>query len=220
MICCANFVPVKVRISYNFDLVLSQGHVCFRFIPLEAWAERGKYLTKLNTAVENLWRTKSYWDFTDIWILIPVRDSIYNAIDSFPCRIELELNKQSPFAVALIAEKRSPLTWLTSAGIRSLAVLISFLNTSSFLVNILFASSKLLLIRTLKADNSWSFAYIVKESNLLLPELEIRNEDFLEISWALHDVVSEKVSPRYVSQQEINNKSHATFNLNFAGFFG
>ena len=58
MICCANFVPVKVRISYNFDLVLSQGHVCLRFIPLEAWAERGKYLTKLNTAVENLWRTK------------------------------------------------------------------------------------------------------------------------------------------------------------------
>ena len=65
-----------------------------------------------------------------------MRDSIYNARDSFPCRrIELELNKQSPFAVALIAEKRSPLTWLTSAGIRSLAVtLISFLNTSSFLV--------------------------------------------------------------------------------------
>ena len=43
--------------------------------------------------------------------------------------------------------------------------------------------------------------------NLLLPELEISNEDFLEISWALHDVVSEKVHPRYVSQQDINDKS-------------
>lgn len=42
----ANFVPVKVRISYNFDLALSQRHVCLRFLPLEAWAERGKYLTK------------------------------------------------------------------------------------------------------------------------------------------------------------------------------
>ena len=53
----------------------------------------------------------------------------------------------------------------------------------SFLVNILFASSKFSLIRrTLKVDNSWSFAYIVKQSNLLLPEPEIRNEDFLEIS--------------------------------------
>ena len=97
------------------------------------------------------------------------------ARDSFLCRriiIELELNKQSLFAVALIAEKHSPLTWLTSAGIkhvakssrgrfwriRSLAVLISFLNTSSFLVNILFVSSKFSLIRrTLKEDNSWSF---------------------------------------------------------------
>ena len=53
----------------------------------------------------------------------------------------------------------------------------------SFLVNILFASSKFSLIRrTLKVDNSWSVAYIVKQSNLLLPEPEIRNEDFLEIS--------------------------------------
>ena len=52
--------------------------------------------------------------------------------------------------------------------------------------------------------------------NLLLPELEISNEDFLEISWALHDVVSEKVHPRYVSRQDINDKSR---NLNFAGFF-
>ena len=69
-------------------------------------------------------------------------------------------------------------------------------------------------------DNSWSFAHIVKQSNLLLPEPEIRNEDFLEISWALHNVVSEKVRPGYVSQQEINDKSHATFNLNFTGFFG
>ena len=79
------------------------------------------------------------------------------ARDSFPWRrIELELNKQSPFAVALIAEKHSPLTWLTFAvikhvakssrgrfwRIRSLAVLISFLNMSSFLVNILFAFAK------------------------------------------------------------------------------
>ena len=53
----------------------------------------------------------------------------------------------------------------------------------SFLVNILFASSKFSLIRRiLKVDNSWSVAYIVKQSNLLLPEPEIRNEDFLEIS--------------------------------------
>ena len=56
--------------------------------------------------------------------------------------------------------------------------------------------------------------------NLLLPEPEIRNEDFLEISRAFHDVVSEKERPRYVSQQEINDGSHATFNLNFAGYFG
>ena len=122
------------------------------------------------------------------------------ARDSFPWRrIELELNKQSPFAVALIAEKHSPLTWLTSAvikhvakssrgrfwRIRSLAVLISFLNMSSFLVNILFAFAK----KNIKADNFWSFAYIVKQRQVLLPEPEIRNEDFLEISWALHDVV-------------------------------
>ena len=53
----------------------------------------------------------------------------------------------------------------------------------------------------------------------LLPEPEIRNEDFLEISWALHNIVSEKVHPLYVSQEEINDKSHVTFNLNFAGFF-
>ena len=44
------------------------------------------------------------------------------ARDSFPCRrIELELNKPSPFAVALIAEKHSPLTWLTSAVIKHVA---------------------------------------------------------------------------------------------------
>ena len=36
IICCANFVPVKVRISYKFDLALSQRHVCLRFIPSEA----------------------------------------------------------------------------------------------------------------------------------------------------------------------------------------
>ena len=88
-------------------------------------------------------------------------------------------------------------------------------------MNIVFASSKFSLIRrTLKAGNSWLFEYTVKQSNQLLPEPEIRNEDFLEISCALHDEVSEKVHPRYVSQQEINDKSHATFNLNFAGFFG
>ena len=122
------------------------------------------------------------------------------ARDLFPCRrIELELNKQSPFAVALIAEKHSPLTWLTSAGIkhvaksswgrfwriRSLAVLISFLKHLAFS----WIFSLPLLRRTLKADNSWSFAYIVKQRQVLLPEQEIRNEDFLEISWALHDVV-------------------------------
>ena len=135
-ICWANFVPVKVRISYNFDLALSHCYVCLPFIPLEAWAERGKYFTKHGCG-----------DLSN--------------------------------TVALIAEKCSPLTWLTSAGIKhmakssrgrfwrikSLAVLILFLNTSSFLVNILFAYSKFSLTRrTLKADNSWSFAYIVKQS--------------------------------------------------------
>ena len=123
------------------------------------------------------------------------------ARDSFPWRrIELELNKQSPFAVALIAEKHSPLTWLTSAvikhvakssrgrfwRIRSLAVLISFLNTC---LAFSWIFSLPLLRRTLKADNFWSFAYIVKQRQVLLPEPEIRNEDFLEISWALHNVV-------------------------------
>ena len=53
---------------------------------------------------------------------------------------------------------------------------------------------------------------------ILLPEPEIRNEDLLEISRAFHDVDSDKVRPRYVSQQEINDRSHAKFNLNFAGY--
>ena len=187
IICCANFVPVKVRISYNFDLS--------RLSALAA-----PCLSSFHTV-------RSIMVTIKLRIKCKRRNNIVR--DSFPCtRIELELNKQSPFAVALIAEKHLPLTWLTSAGIkhvvksswgrfwriRSLAVLISFLNTSSFLVNILFASSKFTLIRrTLKADNSWSFAYIVKQREVLLPEPEIRNEDFLEISWVLHDVVWKSV---------------------------
>ena len=47
---------------------------------------------------------------------------------------------------------------------------------------------------------------MANKNGILLTEPEIRREDFLEISWPLHDVVSEKLRLRYVSQQEINHK--------------